>query len=74
MLNKINSVSINDNINTLIRYLVISLPAISRRRVRCGSAKPSYTGQICVTPSPESTTTPVIKPATQNYILRVICA
>ena len=48
---------------TLIRYLVMSLPAISSRLVRCGRAKPSYTGQICVTPSPESTTTPVKRPA-----------
>ena len=35
---------------------------MSKRRVKCGSAKPSYTGHICVTPSPESTTTPVNKP------------
>lgn len=48
---------------TLIRYLVISLPAISSLLVRWGREKPSYTGQIWVTPSPESTTTPVNKPA-----------
>eukprot|EP00965_Chrysotila_dentata_P041685 1382274-Pleurochrysis_carterae.AAC.1 len=28
----------------------------------CGSAKPSKTGTICVTPSPASTTTPVSSP------------
>ena len=52
---------------TLIRYFVISLPAISSRLVRWGRAKPSYTGQICVTPSPESTTTPVSKPVTKQF-------
>jgi hypothetical protein len=41
------------------RYKILPLPAISIRLVRCGRAKPSYTGQICVTPSPESTTTPI---------------
>lgn len=47
---------------TLMRYLVISLPAMSKRRVRWGSENPSNTGQMWVTPSPESTTTPVCKP------------
>ncbi len=45
-----------------MRYLVMSLPAMSNLRVRCGRAKPSYTGHIWVTPSPESITTPVSKP------------
>lgn len=31
---------------TLMRYLVISRPAISNLLVRCGRAKPSYTGQM----------------------------
>ena len=31
---------------------------MSRRLVRWGRANPSYTGQMCVTPSPLSTTTP----------------
>jgi len=31
---------------TLMRYFVISRPAISNLLVRCGSAKPSYTGQM----------------------------
>lgn len=44
----------------------MSLPAMSRRLVRWGRLKPSYTGQMCVTPSPESTTTPVRRPKTQN--------
>lgn len=46
-----------------MRYRVTSRPATSRRLVRCGSAKPSYTGTMCVTPSPESTTTPDWRPA-----------
>lgn len=39
---------INDNFHpsTLMRYLVISRPAISNLLVRCGRAKPSYTGQM----------------------------
>ena len=40
----------------------MSLPATSRRLVRCGNEKPSKTGQIWVTPSPESNTTPDCKP------------
>ena len=52
---------------TLIKYLVMSRPAMSSRLVRCGRAKPSYTGQICVTPSPESTTTPVRRPGKQHH-------
>lgn len=45
----------------------MSLPAMSRRLVRWGRLKPSYTGQMCVTPSPESTTTPVRRPETQTH-------
>lgn len=48
----------------------MSLPAISSLRVRWGRENPSYTGQMCVTPSPESTTTPVNRPtnnATKYY-------
>ena len=45
-----------------MRYLVISLPATSRRLVKCGSENPSYTGQIWVTPSPLSMTIPVKRP------------
>ena len=39
---------IKDNFHpsTLMRYLVISRPAISNLLVRCGRAKPSYTGQM----------------------------
>lgn len=40
----------------------MSRPAMSSLRVRWGKEKPSYTGQMWVTPSPESTTTPVSKP------------
>lgn len=40
----------------------MSRPAMSNLRVRWGKEKPSYTGQMWVTPSPESTTTPVSKP------------
>ena len=54
--------------HTLMRYRVMSRPAMSKRRVKWGSAKPSYTGQMCVTPSPESTTTPVSKPTTKNRV------
>lgn len=39
---------------------------MSKRLVKCGSANPSYTGHICVTPSPESMTTPVSKPKEEN--------
>lgn len=53
-------------LNTLIKYLVMSRPAISNLLVRWGNEKPSYTGQKWVTPSPESTTTPVTRPATIN--------
>jgi len=40
----------------------MSRPAMSIRRIACGIAKPSYTGTECVTPSPESMTTPVVRP------------
>ncbi|KAF3837205.1 hypothetical protein F7725_004669 [Dissostichus mawsoni] len=43
---------------TLMRYRVMSRPAMSSLRVRWGKEKPSYTGQMWVTPSPESRTTP----------------
>ncbi len=46
----------------------MSRPAMSRRRVRWGREKPSYTGQIWVTPSPESTTTPVSRPAHKQQL------
>ena len=44
---------------------------MSNLLVKCGRAKPSYTGQICVTPSPESTTTPVISPETNKKVCSV---
>lgn len=50
----------------------MSLPAMSRRLVRWGRLKPSYTGQMCVTPSPESTTTPVRRPKTHAHTLQLI--
>ena len=43
-------------------YSVRWRPATSSRLILSGSAKPSYTGTMCVTPSPESTTTPVSSP------------
>src|SRR5882762_6136292 len=55
---------------------------MSRRRVKWGRANPSYTGTICVTPSPESTTTPVVRPVSpinnnpdteQSRTLRIQC-
>lgn len=51
----------------------MSLPAMSRRRVRWGREKPSYTGQMCVTPSPESTTTPVSSPETKITFV-ILCS
>ena len=54
-----------------MRYLVISRPAMSSLRVRWGRAKPSYTGQIWVTPSPESITTPVNNPKKKNRKITV---
>ncbi len=57
-----------------MRYFVISLPAMSNLRVKCGRANPSNTGQICVTPSPESTTTPVRRPEiSQSHLLNSQC-
>ena len=56
-----------NNNPTLMRYWVISRPAMSKRLVRWGKENPSYTGQICVTPSPESTTTPVNRPAVNEF-------
>lgn len=38
------------------------LPARSIRRIACGIEKPSKTGTACVTPSPESSTIPVVRP------------
>lgn len=46
----------------------MSLPAMSSRRVRWGREKPSYTGQMWVTPSPESTTTPVRSPGNSKIL------
>ena len=46
----------------------MSLPAISKRLVRCGRANPSNTGHIWVTPSPESTTTPVSNPKIKKHL------
>jgi len=43
-------------------YSVTSLPATSMRRMLLGIAKPSYTGTACDTPSPASSTTPVVRP------------
>ncbi len=47
---------------SLIKKSVMLRPAMFIRRVRCGRETPSHTGIICVTPSPESTTTPVMRP------------
>ena len=47
---------------SFMRYFVMSLPATSRRLVKCGREKPSYTGQMWVTPSPLSMTIPVKRP------------
>ena len=44
------------------RWSVIALPAIKFFLTACGIEKPSYTGTVCVTPSPESTTRPVVLP------------
>ena len=45
-----------------MRYRVMSRPATSILRVRWGRENPSYTGQMCVTPSPLSITIPVSSP------------
>ena len=45
-----------------IRSCVTSRPATSIRDIACDKAKPSYTGTACVTPSPLSSTTPVVRP------------
>lgn len=37
-------------------------PARSTLRIACGIEKPSKTGTACVTPSPESSTIPVVRP------------
>ena len=37
-------------------------PARSTLMIECGMAKPSNIGTACVTPSPESNTTPVVLP------------
>jgi hypothetical protein len=37
-------------------------PAMSTLRIACGIEKPSYTGTAWVTPSPESSTIPVVRP------------
>lgn len=50
----------------------MSRPAISSRLVRWGRENPSYTGQMWVTPSPESTTTPVSRPMT-SYTIVLSC-
>lgn len=44
------------------RYRVTSRPATSDLIMLWGMAKPSYIGTACVTPSPESSTTPVVFP------------
>jgi hypothetical protein len=43
-------------------YSVTALPARSSLRVACGRTLPSYMGTVWVTPSPESTTIPVVLP------------
>ena len=45
-----------------MRCSVTSRPATSMRVMACGMLKPSYTGTACVTPSPLSSTTPVVRP------------
>ena len=52
---------------------MISLPAMSNLLVRCGKANPSYTGQMWVTPSPESTTTPVKRPGIGKEKSKIFC-
>mmetsp|Transcript_36071 Transcript_36071/g.58282 ORF Transcript_36071/g.58282 Transcript_36071/m.58282 type:complete len:207 (-) Transcript_36071:66-686(-) len=54
-----------------IRLSVTSRPATSIRVMECGIANPSYIGTACVTPSPESKTTPVVRP--DAYKLRTAC-
>lgn len=53
------------------RYSVTSRPATSARTIACCSANPSYTGTANVTPSPESSTTPVVAP--DAYSASVAC-
>lgn len=43
------------------------LPAMSTLRIACGMENPSYTGTACVTPSPESSTIPVVRP--EEYLV-----
>ena len=43
-------------------YSVRSRPARSRRWIACGSAYPSYMGTVWLTPSPQSSTMPVVRP------------
>ena len=49
-------------LNNSCKYRVTSRPAISDLIMLCGIAKPSYIGTAWVTPSPESNTTPVVRP------------
>lgn len=53
------------------KYLVSSRPAMSFLMIECGRAKPSKIGTECVTPSPESRITPVVRPVEQR--LRTAC-
>jgi hypothetical protein len=43
-------------------YSVTSRPATSILRIELGIANPSYTGTACETPSPASSTMPVVRP------------
>ena len=48
-------------------------PATSTRRIACGKANPSKTGTACVTPSPESSTIPVVLPDAYLMLRVSIC-
>lgn len=48
--------------SSVCRYSVISRPATSMRWMLLVMAKPSYTGTACDTPSPASSTMPVVRP------------
>ena len=51
--------------------VTLTRPATSILVIACGMENPSYTGTACVTPSPLSNTTPVVRPL--EYKLSVAC-
>lgn len=56
------TVHANKNVHWCLHDVSPHLPATSIRVIACRTANPSYTGTQCVTPSPESKTTPVVRP------------